>query len=154
MRARVFWLISRTAIYLYRRFPIFGPIPGSIAIIRRPDGFLVVQRNDGYGLGFPGGIVHPWETAEQALRREVREETGLEVLNAELKFEFRNTVLYPTRTTVFEATLAEGPCRSSWEGRIAVVSFDELNRNIMPSQRPVVDFLQNTFNSNLGPAVI
>ena len=154
MRARIFWLISRTAIFLYRRFPIFGPIPGSIAIVRRPDGFLVIQRNDGYGFGFPGGIALPWETPEQALRREVREEIGQEVLTAELKFEYRNSFLYPTRTTVFEATLADGPYRSSWEGTLAVVSLDQLNRNIIPSQRPVIDYLQHTFNSNPGPAVI
>jgi 8-oxo-dGTP pyrophosphatase MutT (NUDIX family) len=154
VRARVFWLISRTAIFLYRHFPLFGPVPGSIAIIRRDRGFLVLQRNDGYGLGFLGGIALPWETAEQALRREVREETGLEVQSTELKFQFYNSILYPTSTTVFEATLADGPCRTSWEGTTKIVSFEDLHRNIMPTQRPVIDYLRAGFDSKAGPAVI
>jgi 8-oxo-dGTP pyrophosphatase MutT (NUDIX family) len=141
VRPRIFWLISRTAIFIYRRFPVFGPIPGSIAIIRRDDGFVAIKRNDGYGLGFPGGIARPWESAEQALRREVREETGLELTSADLKFKFTITVLYPTTTSVFEAT-AEGPFRGSWEGAAAVVSLADLDRDVMITQRPVVDYLQ------------
>jgi 8-oxo-dGTP pyrophosphatase MutT (NUDIX family) len=141
VRACFFWLISRTAIFLYRRFPLFGPIPGSIAIIRRDGGFLAIKRNDGYGLGLPGGLARPWETAEQALRREVREETGLELITADLRFEFQTSILYPTRTTVFEAT-AEGRVHNSWEGAAAIVSLADLDRHIMPTQRPVVDYLQ------------
>jgi 8-oxo-dGTP pyrophosphatase MutT (NUDIX family) len=129
------------AIGVYRRLPLFGPIPGSIAIIRRDGGFLAIRRNDGYGLGFPGGIAHPWESAEQALCREVREETGLEIISADLKFEYQTSILYPSRTRVFEAT-AEGDFRSSWEGSVRLVSLLELDGGIMASQRPVVDYLK------------
>lgn len=143
MRARLFWLISRSAIFLYRHFPVFGHINGSVAIIRRDGGFLVIKRNDGYGLGLPGGVARPFEKPEAALRREVREETGLEVLSAERKLVFQNSLLYPTRTTVFEAT-AEGEPRSSWEGRAMLVTLEELERGIMPTQRPVIEYLKQT----------
>jgi 8-oxo-dGTP pyrophosphatase MutT (NUDIX family) len=130
------------AIFLYRHFPVFGPIPGSIAIITRDGGFLVLKRNDGYGYGLPGGIVMPWESTEEALRREVREETGLAVVSAEFKFEYRDSSLYPARTSVFGATV-KGDFRNSWEGSIAVVSLPELERHIISSQRPVVDYLKS-----------
>jgi 8-oxo-dGTP pyrophosphatase MutT (NUDIX family) len=142
VRARVFWIISRVAIFLYRRFPVAGPIPGSVAIITRDGGFLVLKRNDGYGYGLPGGIAMPWESAEEALRREVREETGLAVVSAEFKFAYRDASLYSARTSVFEATV-EGDFRDSWEGSIAVVPLPELDRHIISSQRPVVDYLKS-----------
>jgi 8-oxo-dGTP pyrophosphatase MutT (NUDIX family) len=141
VRARVFWIISRVGSFLYRHFPIFGRIPGSIAIIRRDGGFLAIRRSDGYGLGLPGGIARPFESAERALRREVREETGLTVVSAELKFAFETSALYPTRTSVFEATV-RGSIRDSWEGKVLVVSLTELERNIMATQRPVAEYLK------------
>lgn len=142
MRARLFWLISRTAVFLYRRFPIFGPIPGSVAVIRRDTNFLAIQRSDGYGLSLPGGLARPFENAERALRREVQEETGLTITSAELIFDFVTLNLYPTRTHVFEATV-EGVMRGSWEGRPMFVSIQELHRNIMPTQRPILPYLEN-----------
>ncbi len=145
MRARLFWFISRTAIFLYRHFPLFGPIPGSVAIIRRDAGFLVIQRNDGYGLGLPGGIARPFESAESALRREVQEETGLKVTSAELKLVFQTSLLYPTRTTVFEAKV-EGEPHDSWEGKVVSVSLAELERGIMKTQMPVVEYLKRNNN--------
>ena len=141
MGARLFWLISRTAIFLYRRFPIFGPIPGSVAIIRRDERFLVINRNDGLGLGLPGGVARPFEAAETALRREVHEETGLSVVSAQLKLVFETSLLYPTRTSVFEASV-EGESRDSWEGRVVCVTLDELDRGIMPTQRQIVEYLK------------
>ena len=140
MRARLFWLISRTAVFLYRRFPIFGPIPGSVAVVRRDNHFLVIERSDGYGLSLPGGLARPFENAEDALHREVREETGLTITSAELKYDFVTSYLYPTHTRVFETTV-EGEIRGSWEGRPRFVSLQELEQEIMPTQRPILRYL-------------
>lgn len=57
------------------------------AVITRPDGcFLLGQRAEGtFYAGyweFPGGKVEPGETATDALRRELREELGIEVVSA------------------------------------------------------------------------
>jgi 8-oxo-dGTP pyrophosphatase MutT (NUDIX family) len=140
MRRGLFWLISRLAIAVYGRFPIFGPLRGAVAIIRRADGFLVIERNDGLGLGFPGGNAHPWESDVQAVSREVREETALALEGLQFKFRFRSDVFYPVKTSVFEAT-ASGAPSPSWEGRVIVVTLAELNRRIIPSQREIVTYL-------------
>ena len=61
----------------------FGPVTAVGGILRDEAGqVLLVQRarDPGKGqYGLPGGFVDPDETAENALRREVEEEVGLEV---------------------------------------------------------------------------
>ncbi|WP_435921502.1 NUDIX domain-containing protein [Paenibacillus sp. DYY-L-2] len=50
------------------------------AIIRDPEGRILLQRRSDYGdWGLPGGGMEPGETVEATMRREVLEETGLEV---------------------------------------------------------------------------
>lgn len=139
-RSRLFWLYSRIAHGLYRRFPVFGEIRGAVAVIRRDGGFVVIERNDGFGLGFPGGIAHFRELPEDTVRREVHEETGLTVTGAEHKFRFHAAEPFPNLTDVFEAT-AEGEFRNSWEGRVLVASLDELQHRVVAQQRRIVEYL-------------
>lgn len=58
------------------------PLPSTHALVRDGERFLLVQRKrppfEGYW-GLPGGGVELGETVSEALRREVREETGLDV---------------------------------------------------------------------------
>lgn len=55
-------------------------LPAAAAIIRDPEGrVLLIRRGDGRGWSLPGGLMEPGERILDCLRREVREETGLEV---------------------------------------------------------------------------
>ena len=59
-------------------------VPGVRAIIVNGDGEILLQdRKDNALWGLPGGAVEFDETALEALRREVKEETSLEVIEAE-----------------------------------------------------------------------
>lgn len=142
LRSRAFFVFSRVAYAVYARFPIFGTVRGAVAIIRRDEGFVVTERADGYGLGFPGGIAGFRESLDTTVRREVKEETGLRLITAELKFDFFYPKPIPNRTSVYEVT-AEGDLRGSWEGAARVASMTELEQHIAPQHRPVLEYLQS-----------
>jgi 8-oxo-dGTP pyrophosphatase MutT (NUDIX family) len=55
-------------------------MPGVAAVIHDPARRILLQEKaSGEGWSLPAGAIEPGESPEQALRREVREETGLEV---------------------------------------------------------------------------
>jgi 8-oxo-dGTP pyrophosphatase MutT (NUDIX family) len=140
-RARVFRLISRTCIAVYGRFPIFGALRGAIAVVPWGERYVMIERADGLGLCFPGGLVHPWESPETALRREIEEETGMTAKRVESWFDYRDSQLYPTHVYVFRAE-ASGEPHSSWEGKSVIVGLGEMEAGIIMSQRAVVSRLR------------
>lgn len=59
-------------------------VPGVRAILVNPQGQILLQRRTDVSLwGLPAGAVELDETPREALHREVKEETGLEVITAE-----------------------------------------------------------------------
>jgi 8-oxo-dGTP pyrophosphatase MutT (NUDIX family) len=140
LKKKLFWLISRVAMGCYRRVPIFGRLRASIGIVREGDRVLVIRRNDGRGLSFPGGLAYPWETDEQALVREILEETGLIAKNFEFTFRYDSSGEIPARIAVFE-TRADGELRGSWEGTPDWVELAEAQAGILRSQKYVVEQL-------------
>jgi 8-oxo-dGTP pyrophosphatase MutT (NUDIX family) len=141
LKRRVFWIIARTCFALYRWLPVFGTLRASIAIIRRSQTFLVIQRNDGRGLSLPGGIADWKEAEEQTLRREVLEETGLSVTGQELRLRYGSTADVPCTISVFEAE-ASGELKDSWEGSPRWMTLPELEPRLLGSQRPVLELLR------------
>jgi 8-oxo-dGTP pyrophosphatase MutT (NUDIX family) len=139
-KGRAFYLASRLFTAVYGRFPIFGRLRGSIAIIRRSDQVLVVERNDARGWCFPGGRARPGESAEAAVRREVREETGLAVTACHFLFQYDEPI---ARTHVFEVQ-ANGTLQSSWEGAPRWATLSELAQQIYPAHQPALAFLQRS----------
>ncbi len=140
LKKTVFWTISRTGLFFYARFPIFGPLNAAIGILRQDATYLVIERNDGRGLSFPGGLLHPWEGADQAVIREVLEETGLKVSKSVLRSSYYSSADIPVNVTVFDIE-AQGQLRGSWEGRPSWLPVSDLRERIIPAQRRIVDML-------------
>ncbi len=61
----------------------FAQRPNHVWVICRKEGQWLLTRHRQRGLEFPGGKVEPGESAEQAARREVYEETGASVATLE-----------------------------------------------------------------------
>jgi len=109
-------------------------------MLHQDGGFVVIERNDGYGLGFPGGVARWGEPPEKTVYREVLEETGLRISKATYKFDYVVPVPFPNHTYVFEASF-DGELRSSWEGSARMATLEELQERIVPQQRRVVEYL-------------
>jgi 8-oxo-dGTP pyrophosphatase MutT (NUDIX family) len=132
-----FKVIAKSAIAIYSRFPIFGDLRAAVAVMRQNGLILVIDRNDGRGFSFPGGLTHRGESAENSMRREVKEETGLEVDQARLLFEYRAISDVPCVVTVYEVT-AVGTLSESWEGTPRWLPLTEVTSRILSSQAEII----------------
>jgi 8-oxo-dGTP diphosphatase len=140
-KRRLFWIVARTCFPLYHWFPLFGTLRASIGIIQHNGKFLIIHRNDGRGFSLPGGISGRNETAEESLRREIMEETGLSVTGKELLLEYYSEADVPCNISVF-AVQASGDPKNSWEGSPQWMTVDELEPRFVQSQRPVLEVLR------------
>jgi 8-oxo-dGTP pyrophosphatase MutT (NUDIX family) len=109
-------------------------------VIRKGQLVLVIDRSDGRGLSFPGGLAMPWETSEEAMKREVSEETGLAVKHSAQLFEYRSSADVPVILAVFTVE-AEGELKDSWEGSPIWLPFADIRPRLLPSQKEIVDRL-------------
>jgi len=101
---------------------------------------LVIERSDGRGLSFPGGLAWPWETPQQAMVRETLEETGLRIEKSSLLCEYKTAADVPCVLSVFEAEAA-GELTPSWEGSPRWLPLTQIRSQLLPSQKPIVDRL-------------
>jgi ADP-ribose pyrophosphatase YjhB (NUDIX family) len=103
---------------------IWGPFVTVDAIIRVPAGIVLIERsNPPLGFALPGGFVDYGESLEEAVRREAREETGLDLLDLEQFHTYSDPSRDPrfhTITTVFSAR-AEGEPRAGDDAAAACV---------------------------------
>lgn len=126
---------------VYGHWPLFGALRTAAAVIRRDGQYLVVERSDGRGLGFPGGIAMPWESERRAMERETEEETGMRVTGAEFWFRYRVRWPIPCWIAVFQAT-AEGQARDSWEGRAVWASGADVRARVFESHAAIARQLE------------
>lgn len=143
MKRLLFRVIARTAITLYSYVPIFGYLRASMAVLRKGNLILIIDRNDDRGFSFPGGLAHPGESAEQAMRREVHEETGLQVERSNFLFEYRSSVDIPVVISVFDAE-ASGSLIESWEGSPRWLPANEIRTRLLASQQEIMNRIART----------
>lgn len=87
----------------------------AVGVLRRPDGRILVaerdqRRHQGGRLEFPGGKCDPGESARAALERELREEVGIDVTDAEPLIRVRHD--YDDRRVELETFLV-----TAWRGK-------------------------------------
>jgi ADP-ribose pyrophosphatase YjhB (NUDIX family) len=108
----------------------WGPLATVDAIIEVRQGIVLVERsNPPFGYALPGGFVDYGESLEDAVRREAREETGLELLDLRQFHTYSEPARDPrfhTVTTVFNARAGGFPRAGDDAADIRVVKPDEI----------------------------
>jgi 8-oxo-dGTP diphosphatase len=95
-----------------------NPSPAVDAVIFYKDMdsiILIWRKNPPIGWSLPGGFVNEGENLEQAVKREVREELGIEIVLLEQFFTYSEPERDPRKhvmSTVFVATTTEKPIAS------------------------------------------
>ncbi len=126
-------------------------------IYDKEKGILLEKRTDNGMWCVPGGALELGETLEEALRREVKEETSLEISNPKL-FDVKAGVhmVYPNKDevyytdVVYEINEYEGELKPDSESKELVwTPIDKLPDNIMPTQIEYIEkFVSKIKNNN------
>jgi len=110
------WNYSRIALEGSAGSKIKGtPLVLAQAVIASEQGVLLSVRSDLWGWELPGGTAEEVEAPEQALLREVREETGLEVAVASQVGCYRRSGFAAHTAHVFRCHVVSGSLRKSRE---------------------------------------
>ena len=130
--------------------PLIMPAAG--VVIVNSDGQILLQhRTDNECWGIPGGAMELGESFEDTARREVREETGLEVGPLELLYvhsgadafyEYPNGDQVYGAAVVFTTTEFSGTLRRDPAETLDLRWFlpDRIPTNINPLDKPIMDF--------------
>jgi 8-oxo-dGTP diphosphatase len=118
-----------------------APLVVDQAVALSPRGVLLAVRSDLRGWELPGGTPLPGESGEQAVRREVLEETGVEVAVERLVGEYRRTGFRPHTARVWLCRARGGEARPSPETpAVAWFPADALPGTLFPWYRqPLAD---------------
>jgi 8-oxo-dGTP diphosphatase len=141
-----------------RRYPA-RPILGVGALIFHGDSILLVERGNEPLKGFwslPGGCVEVGEKLDEALRREVLEETGLNVRDAKVFEIFERIIRDDEGRPEYHYVLVDYVCRvqegaaeaASDVSGVAWVSRDELGRYRLTDG--TIDVIQRAFDGYAG----
>jgi len=120
-----------------RRFYYRNPVPAVCCFITDDDGLLLAQRGVEPCVGewtLPGGFVELGETTEEAIVREMREETTLEIGDLHL------LGVSTQQSRFYGAVTVLGYYVGSWRGNIQACSDVMDLRFFAPGERPPMPF--------------
>jgi ADP-ribose pyrophosphatase YjhB (NUDIX family) len=111
------------------------------------DGKVVVDRSTRAGkphLALPGGRVNRWESTEDALVREVREELGIDVQPERLLYVFEATS--PHRLEDLNLVFLARPLQELDPSQLDLVDPREAARKVLP---PILDLIADDLDAGL-----
>ena len=109
-----------------------GPYVTVDAIIELSAGIVIIERhNPPFGWALPGGFVDYGENLEEAVVREAKEETGLDITGIKQFHTYSNPVRDPRFHTVGTVFIAQGsgnPCAGDDAKNLKIVKLNELQK--------------------------
>ncbi|RKX71486.1 NUDIX hydrolase [candidate division WOR-3 bacterium] len=130
-----------------------NPIPTVDAIIRYGDGIVLIRRkNPPYGWALPGGFVNYGETVEDAVIREAKEETGLDLIDLRQFRVYSDPDRDPRHHTISVVFIAKGKgeLRGGDDAREArIFRLDQLPSDIAFDHRKIIEDYKRGIDDHL-----
>jgi ADP-ribose pyrophosphatase YjhB (NUDIX family) len=125
------------------REPSRAPLVVAQGVVQDGDRVLLSVRADLHGWELPGGNLDPGESVPEALVREIREETGLEVEIGRHVGDYARTGFMPHTAKIYRCRAVGGELRPSPETpKVAWFRVDRVPRTLFPWYRaPLADAL-------------